>query len=704
MARKGVITSTTVPISYSEIGEFELRRITQIVKRDTHVINKYLGIIQYNQKYLLEFKKGQYSGKLDELTLSTRHGRKPKHDLKVKFPRISHNELLECRDGALGLFKSHLELSKDEGNVNTGFPRIRNLTGRQINSRRWKFDSKNRTITIIDSMESNPKMIKNGKNVTRHEWITIPLKLSQYHLEQMNLGKLRTIQIVVTDNLERENQFSIKFSILHDVVQLSKKMKNDLKTKPVGVIGVDLGINIDITTALITGKGVIDYKTFKVDEEIKNSIRKTENTLKYLQRSSQIRQFSNFVDTYVDRRNKLIQFLLSNSFNLHLDKMSSHQLYVINDKLIQIRNAFKYDNLESFDLKSKAEIIHNNRIPLFAYLEDKLKVIKSIFDTNYDNMSKDEKSELKKIRKSIYKIIDSLETMGLLLNPQKLYNTDGIFQKLRKLKSKRKRLSIDADRKLALQFTEYIEEISKDYDIYISIGKLKGIRNRARRGNGNKYLRRLVNRWTFFRITNMIELKMAKLGLKKRVLVISEAWTSKTCWKCNTRGNRIRQNLFHCINKKCEWRGNADVNGAINIAKRLIASFKLTSFRNRGVRGLGMYLPVISSKKRKYGKARSVPKSHNGSPTPLLNNINNNKNNGNAGTQSTHSSLDEFFENDQSAVKNHGKTDFVETSKKRSRMKHRSNGTKPISTEAILAKTKKVKVMVTSDIGLLNVK
>ena len=56
-------------------------------------------------------------------------------------------------------------------------------------------------------------------------------------------------------------------------------------------------------------------------------------------------------------------------------------------------------------------------------------------------------------------------------------------------------------------------------------------------------------------------------------------------------------------------------------SKRLIAKFRLTSFRNRGVRGLGKYLPVISSKnskKKKYGKAGSVPKSHNGSPTLLV--------------------------------------------------------------------------------------
>ena len=61
-------------------------------------------------------------------------------------------------------------------------------------------------------------------------------------------------------------------------------------------------------------------------------------------------------------------------------------------------------------------------------------------------------------------------------------------------------------------------------------------------------------------------------------------------------------------------------------------------------------------------------------------------------------------ENDLPVVKDHGKTAFDDPSRMRSRRTHRSNGTKPISTEAILAKTKKVKVMATSDIGLQNVK
>ena len=54
-------------------------------------------------------------------------------------------------------------------------------------------------------------------------------------------------------------------------------------------------------------------------------------------------------------------------------------------------------------------------------------------------------------------------------------------------------------------------------------------------------------------------------------------------------------------------------------------------------------------------------------------------------------------------LKNHGNPDFVDSSKRRSRRKHRSNESEPISTDPLLGKIKKEDVMVTSDIGLLNV-
>ena len=62
-----------------------------------------------------------------------------------------------------------------------------------------------------------------------------------------------------------------------------------------------------------------------------------------------------------------------------------------------------------------------------------------------------------------------------------------------------------------------------------------------------------------------------------------------------------------------------------------IAVIQLTSFRIKGVRGLGKHLPVISSLKKKYGKVRNVPKHHVDCPTLFLVK----QYNRNAGPQST---------------------------------------------------------------------
>ena len=104
----------------------------------------------------------------------------------------------------------------------------------------------------------------------------------------------------------------------------------------------------------------------------------------------------------------------------------------------------------------------------------------------------------------------------------------------------------------------------------------------------------------------MLTYKTALLGLKNRFEVIDESWTSITCWKCNTKGKRPLQRYFKCLNRDCLWRGNADINGAINIAKKIIKKWKLTQTKNFGVRGLGKYLPVIPVKIKKTGKRKSV--------------------------------------------------------------------------------------------------
>jgi IS605 OrfB family transposase len=186
-----------------------------------------------------------------------------------------------------------------------------------------------------------------------------------------------------------------------------------------------------------------------------------------------------------------------------------------------------------------------------------------------------------------------------------------------------------------MQISNHIKDLSHKYDIYVSLGKLKGIRKNNLRGNGNKAHRKRIHKWAFARFTSMLENKMGLLGLSKRFDTVNEAWTSKKCWKCNTQGERPKQSYFICKNLGCSWKGFADMNGAINIAKKLVKNFKLIQIHQFGKNGLGKYLPVTSSKiKKKNGKARYMPKARKRSPVRK--------------EQTGTKSLSEWFQNDLS--------------------------------------------------------
>jgi hypothetical protein len=154
------------------------------------------------------------------------------------------------------------------------------------------------------------------------------------------------------------------------------------------------------------------------------------------------------------------------------------------------------------------------------------------------------------------------------------------------LSGKRKRVSKEMDRKLVREITDYIQEISLKYEVYAAIGHLRGIRNVARKGNfrGVAY-RGMIHRWSFARIRNLLMLKLKTIGFdSKRFLAVPEQWTSIKCHKCGHRGMRPKQNLFIC--HTCGYRTNADLNGAINIGRRLI--MLIPSLRDE--KGLGMWL------------------------------------------------------------------------------------------------------------------
>ena len=70
------------------------------------------------------------------------------------------------------------------------------------------------------------------------------------------------------------------------------------------------------------------------------------------------------------------------------------------------------------------------------------------------------------------------------------------------------------------------------------------------------------------------------------------------CWKCGRKGTRPKQNLFVC--PTCGNKCNADMNGAINIAARLLTLTKSL----HSVRGLGKWTDTLDRVKRSKPKAR----------------------------------------------------------------------------------------------------
>jgi transposase len=181
---------------------------------------------------------------------------------------------------------------------------------------------------------------------------------------------------------------------------------------------------------------------------------------------------------------------------------------------------------------------------------------------------------------------------------------DGVAKKLRTLRGKRENVAREYDRVLVRQLLDYISELSEKYTLYVSLGRIKNIRYKARKGNrAGRSFRGMLHSWAFARVSLSLRHGLAQLGWSvdgkgSRFQAIPETWTSILCWKCGYKGVRPRQNLFIC--PTCGNKCNADMNGAINIAGRLIT---LTSSLH-GVRGQGKWASAIARSKRPKARRR----------------------------------------------------------------------------------------------------
>ncbi|MDY6899589.1 MAG: transposase [Cyanobacteriota bacterium] len=95
----------------------------------------------------------------------------------------------------------------------------------------------------------------------------------------------------------------------------------------------------------------------------------------------------------------------------------------------------------------------------------------------------------------------------------------------------------------------------------VAIEDLTGIRERTNQQPRNKTERRRSNSWSFYQLRSFLEYKGIKYGVD--VISVPPAYTSQTCHQCLHIGRRLLKR-FKCRN--CLWCGDADLNGAKNIA------------------------------------------------------------------------------------------------------------------------------------------
>jgi len=97
----------------------------------------------------------------------------------------------------------------------------------------------------------------------------------------------------------------------------------------------------------------------------------------------------------------------------------------------------------------------------------------------------------------------------------------------------------------------------------IALEDLRGIRERTKTQARTKAERRRSNSWAFPQLRLFLAYKCVGAGVP--LLLVNPAYTSRMCHRCLHIGDRSGKR-FTCLNADCRWWGDADLNGARNIA------------------------------------------------------------------------------------------------------------------------------------------
>jgi putative transposase len=141
--------------------------------------------------------------------------------------------------------------------------------------------------------------------------------------------------------------------------------------------------------------------------------------------------------------------------------------------------------------------------------------------------------------------------------------TKNAKRRLKKVAGKESRFRHDVNHCISKR----IVQRAKDTRCAIALEDLKGIRDRT---TVRKAQRQRFGSWSFFQLRTFLEYKAKLAGVP--VFTVDPRNTSRECSACGfvSKLNRTSQAVFSC--RSCGTTLNADLNGAINIARRAAAN------------------------------------------------------------------------------------------------------------------------------------
>ena len=170
-------------------------------------------------------------------------------------------------------------------------------------------------------------------------------------------------------------------------------------------------------------------------------------------------------------------------------------------------------------------------------------------------------SEGQKFRGKTIKLIkDHYTSMCAVLQQKAVKGTRSSRRRCRELQQRLSGKESRYQRQINHEISKAIVSRAHEIPAKIALEDLTGIRERVNQ-NAGKNQRRRVNGWAFYQLKEFLTYKALQAGIP--LVLIDPANTSQTCHVCGEHGIRNVKS-FKC--PSCGWSGDADFNGAQNIA------------------------------------------------------------------------------------------------------------------------------------------